>query len=92
MADSDIDRELKALLEQLSDEDLNAITRKLGLDQHEPRKTPAADHQDRAVEAAKEGEAVCSFCGQDSQRAGMMVSNRKGQFVCRGCLAKFRNA
>ncbi|MFE8071436.1 ClpX C4-type zinc finger protein [Marinobacteraceae bacterium S3BR75-40.1] len=90
MADSDIDQELKALLEQLSDDDLNAITRKLGLDQHNRPRRSERKRTAAVVKAEDEGKAVCSFCGQDAQAVGMMISNRNGDFICRGCLAKFR--
>ena len=74
--DNELDRELQNLSEQLNDEKMDAIARRLGLRPEEkPRKT--------------EDSVSCSFCGRSAGEAGPMVTNGAGAQICRQCLSDF---
>ncbi len=74
--ENELDREIRNLSEQLTDEKVDAIARRLGLRPDEQPK-----RSDEAVN--------CSFCGKASSEVGSMVTNGAGAHICRKCLAAF---
>ena len=74
--DDELDREVRELASQLTDEQMDSIARRLGLrDDEQVRKT------------GEEGN--CSFCGKPSSEVGDMVTNGGGARICRQCLGAF---
>ena len=74
--DDELDREVRELANQLTDEQMDSIARRLGLrDDERVRKTGE--------------EGSCSFCGRETAEVGEMVTNGAGARICRKCLASF---
>ena len=77
--DNELDREIQNMAEQLTDEKVDALARRLGLrDEEKPRRS---DEQDIA----------CSFCQTPASQAGPLVTNGAGAHICRRCLASFQS-
>ncbi|TDT42984.1 ClpX C4-type zinc finger protein [Halospina denitrificans] len=76
--DDELDREVRELASQLTDEQMDSIARKLGL------------RDDERVRRTGESETGnCSFCGKPSSEVGDMVTNGAGARICRQCLGAF---
>lgn len=74
--DDELDREVRELASQLTDDQMDSIARRLGLrDDERVRKT------------GEQGN--CSFCGKPTEEVGEMVTNGAGARICRHCLASF---
>ena len=74
--DDELDREVRELASQLTDEQLDSIARRLGLRDDE-----------RVRRTGEEGN--CSFCGKSVSEVGDMVTNGAGARICRQCLSMF---
>ena len=74
--DDELDREVRELASQLSDDQMDSIARRLGLrDDERVRKTAEI--------------GTCSFCGRGTDEVGDMVTNGARVRICRRCLASF---
>lgn len=74
--ENELDREVRALAEQLSDDKVDAIARRLRL------------RGDERVQKS-EADGHCSFCGRSKAQVGAMVSNGADARICRPCLSHF---
>lgn len=74
--DDELDREVRELASQLTDEQMDSIARRLGL------------RDDERVRRTDE-QGSCSFCGKSSSEVGDMVTNGAGARICRQCLGAF---
>jgi len=77
--ENELDREIQNMAEQLTDEKVDALARRLGLrDEEKPHRTEQQD-------------AVCSFCQSPASEVGPLVTNGAGAHICRRCLVSFQS-
>lgn len=74
--DEELDREVRELASQLTDDKMDAIARRLGL------------REDERVQKTEQ-DGNCSFCGSSTAEVGAMVTNGAGARICRQCLGAF---
>ena len=100
MSENVTPEELEKLLRQLSEHDLEAIGRKLGLNLHEADRNEVLRTrliQDKELRKKAEDLALtlpnaaqCSFCGKQATADRRVITSPTGAAICGACLQGFK--
>jgi|GEM_PF-620673 len=83
--DDELDRQMRNLAGQLTDDKVREIADRLGLRDHEKPRKPTEAPEPKVVD--QDDGSVCSFCGGTREQVGVMIRSRSGACICRGCLS-----